>query len=314
MLFSTLVFVIKNRKKMMHNKHISLLYRMKPIFAGYPIAIAGLVGFIFFILVALLAPWISPQNPYDLMVLDIMDGLLPPLSKLGNGTTAWLGTDALGRDILSSVMYGLRISLFVAFVAVTIGTIIGVILGLLAAINGGWIETVIMRAVDLKVSFPGILLALMLLAIFGTGVDKIIYALIIGVWASKARLTRSSALSEMQKEYIDAARLSGIPNWRIMLRFLLPNSIAPVLVVVPMALSGAIGAEATLSFLGVGVPITEPSLGLLISNGNDYLLSGKWWISIIPGLVLVSLVLCINVVADRIREHNNPYLKFQNKA
>jgi len=287
---------------------------MKPIFAGHPIAIAGLVGFIFFILVALLAPWISPQNPYDLMVLDIMDGLLPPLSKLGNGTTAWLGTDALGRDILSSVMYGLRISLFVAFVAVTIGTIIGVILGLLAAINGGWVETIIMRAVDLKVSFPGILLALMLLAIFGTGVDKIIYALIIGVWASKARLTRSSALSEMQKEYIDAARLSGIPNWRIMLRFLLPNSIAPVLVVVPMALSGAIGAEATLSFLGVGVPITEPSLGLLISNGNDYLLSGKWWISIIPGLVLVSLVLCINVVADRIREHNNPYLKFQDKV
>ena len=286
---------------------------MKPIFAGHPIAIAGLVGFIFFILVALLAPWISPQNPYDLMVLDIMDGLLPPLSKLGNGTTAWLGTDALGRDILSSVMYGLRISLFVAFVAVTIGTIIGVILGLLAAINGGWVETIIMRAVDLKVSFPGILLALMLLAIFGTGVDKIFYALIIGVWASKARLTRSSALSEMQKEYIDAARLSGIPNWRIMLRFLLPNSIAPVLVVVPMALSGAIGAEATLSFLGVGVPITEPSLGLLISNGNDYLLSGKWWISIIPGLVLVSLVLCINVVADRIREHNNPYLKFQDK-
>ena len=286
---------------------------MKPIFAGHPIAIVGLVGFIFFILVALLAPWISPQNPYDLMVLDIMDGLLPPLSKLGNGTTAWLGTDALGRDILSSVMYGLRISLFVAFVAVTIGTIIGVILGLLAAINGGWVETIIMRAVDLKVSFPGILLALMLLAIFGTGVDKIIYALIIGVWASKARLTRSSALSEMQKEYIDAARLSGIPNWRIMLRFLLPNSIAPVLVVVPMALSGAIGAEATLSFLGVGVPITEPSLGLLISNGNDYLLSGKWWISIIPGLVLVSLVLCINVVADRIREHNNPYLKFQDK-
>ena len=287
---------------------------MKPIFVGHPIAIAGLVGFIFYILVALLAPWISPQNPYDLKILDIMDGLLPPLSKLGNGTTAWLGTDALGRDILSSVMYGLRISLFVAFVAVTIGTIIGVILGLLAAINGGWIETVIMRAVDLKVSFPGILLALMLLAIFGTGVDKIIYALIIGVWASKARLTRSSALSEMQKEYIDAARLSGIPNWRIMLRFLLPNSIAPVLVVVPMALSGAIGAEATLSFLGVGVPITEPSLGLLISNGNDYLLSGKWWISIIPGLVLVSLVLCINVVADRIREHNNPYLKFQDKV
>ena len=147
------------------------------------------------------------------------------------------------------------------------------------------------------------------MAIFGTGIDKIIYALIIGVWASKARLTRSTALSEMQKEYIAAARLSGLGNWRIMLRFLLPNSIAPVMVMVPMSLSGAVGAEATLSFLGVGVPITEPSLGLLISNGNDYLLSGKWWISIIPGVVLVMLVLCINVVADRIRESTNPYLK-----
>ena len=291
----------------------SLFYNIKPIFSGHYIAIAGLIGFLFFLFIALLAPWIAPQNPYDLMVLDIMDGLLPPLSKLGNGTTAWLGTDALGRDILSAVMYGLRLSLFVAFVAVTVGTSIGVLLGLVAAIKGGWVETIIMRAVDLKVSFPGILLALMLLAIFGTGVDKIIYALIIGVWASKARLTRSAALSEMQKEYIDAARISGIPNWRIMLRFLLPNSIAPVLVVVPMALSGAIGAEATLSFLGVGVPITEPSLGLLIANGNDYILSGKWWISIIPGLVLVSLVLCINVVADRIREYNNPYLKSQDQ-
>jgi len=292
----------------------SLLYKIIPIFSGHYIAIAGLIGFLFFVLIAFLAPWIAPQNPYDLMVLDIMDGLLPPLSKLSNGTTAWLGTDALGRDILSAVMYGLRLSLFVAFVSVTIGTSIGVLLGLLAAIKGGWVETIIMRAVDLKVSFPGILLALMMLAIFGTGVDKIIYALIIGVWASKARLTRSSALSEMQKEYIDAARISGIPNWRIMLRFLLPNSIAPVLVVTPMALSGAIGAEATLSFLGVGVPITEPSLGLLIANGNDYILSGKWWISIIPGLVLVSLVLCINVVADRIREYNNPYLKSQDQS
>ncbi len=295
--------------KTLKNIFNSLLYKIRPIFSGHYIAIAGLIGFSFFLLVAIFAPWIAPQNPYDLMVLDIMDGLLPPLSKLGNGTTAWLGTDALGRDILSAVMYGLRLSLFVAFVAVSIGTTIGVILGLLAAVKGGWVETIIMRAVDLKVSFPGILLALMMLAIFGTGVDKIIYALIIGVWASKARLTRSQALSEMQKEYIDAARISGIPNWRIMMRFLLPNSIAPVLVVVPMALSGAIGAEATLSFLGVGVPITEPSLGLLIANGNDYILSGKWWISIIPGVVLVSLVLCINVVADRIREYNNPYLK-----
>ena len=296
-----------------YNKKLATLnLQTKSIFSGHPIAIAGLIGFVIFVLIALLAPWIAPQNPYDLKVLDIMDGLLPPLSKLGNGTTSWLGTDAVGRDILSAVMYGLRLSLFVAFVATTVGFLIGVFLGLLAAVKGGWVESVIMRAVDLKVSFPGILLALMMLAIFGTGVDKIIYALIIGVWASKARLTRSSALSEMQKEYIDAARISAIPNWRIMLKFLLPNSIAPVLVMVPMSLSGCIGAEATLSFLGVGVPITEPSLGLLIANGNDYLLSGKWWISLFPGLVLVSLVLCINVVADRIREHNNPFLKSMN--
>ena len=279
------------------------------VFGNHPIALVGLRGFLGFVLIAIFAPMLAPQNPYDLTTLDIMDGLLPPLAKMGNGITCWLGTDAVGRDVLSAVMYGLRISLFVAFTAVTVGTIIGVVLGLLAAKQGGWVETVIMRAVDLKVSFPGILLALMMLAIFGTGIDKIIYALIIGVWASKARLTRSTALSEMQKEYIAAARLSGLGNWRIMLRFLLPNSIAPVMVMVPMSLSGAVGAEATLSFLGVGVPITEPSLGLLISNGNDYLLSGKWWISIIPGVVLVMLVLCINVVADRIRESTNPYME-----
>ena len=279
------------------------------VFGDHPLALFGLMGFLGFVVVAIFAPLLAPQNPYDLTGLDIMDGLLPPMSMMGNGVTSWLGTDAVGRDVLSAVMYGLRISLFVAFVAVTAGTIIGVTLGLVAAKQGGWVETLIMRAVDLKVSFPGILLALMMLAIFGTGIDKIIYALIIGVWASKARLTRSTAMSEMQKEYIAAAHLSGLGNWRIMLRFLLPNSIAPVLVMVPMSLSGAVGAEATLSFLGVGVPITEPSLGLLIANGNDYLLSGKWWISIIPGVVLVMLVLCINVVADRIREFSNPYVQ-----
>jgi len=279
------------------------------VFGNHKLALSGLVGFLGFVFVAIFAPLFVTQNPYDLANLNIMDGLLPPMSIMGNGMTSWLGTDALGRDVLSTVVYGLRISLFVAFVAVIVGTTIGVLFGLIAAKQGGWIESIIMRTVDLKVSFPGILLALMMLAIFGTGIDKIIYALIIGIWASKARLTRASALSEMEKEYIAAARLSGLGNWRIMLRFLLPNSIAPVLVMIPMSLSGAIGAEATLSFLGVGVPITEPSLGLLIANGNDYLLSGKWWISIFPGVVLVILVLCINVVADRIREFSNPYLQ-----
>ena len=279
------------------------------VFRGHPMALAGLIGVAIFILLAIFAPVITPQDPYDQAKLDILDGLLPPGSTLFDGTYSVLGTDALGRDILSAVIYGLRISLFVAFTAVIVGSTIGVLLGLVAAYYRGWIETVIMRAVDLKISFPGILLALMLLALFGTGVDKVIYALIIGAWASKARLVRAVALAEMKKEYIDAARIAGMSGFRIMTRFLLPNSISPVLVVLPMSISGAIGAEATLSFLGVGVPITEPSLGLLIANGNDYLLSGKWWISVFPGLVLVGMVLCINVIADRLRDHANPFLK-----
>jgi len=287
----------------------TLRRRFVAVFHGHPLALLGLIGVIIFILLAIFAPVIAPQNPYDQAKLDILDGLLPPGSTLYDGTYSIMGTDALGRDILSAVLYGLRISLFVAFMAVTIGSTIGVFLGLVAAYKRGWIETIIMRAVDLKISFPGILLALMLLALFGTGVDKVIYALIIGTWASKARLVRAVALAEMKKEYIDAARIAGLSGLRIMLRFLLPNSISPVLVVLPMSISGAIGAEATLSFLGVGVPITEPSLGLLIANGNDYLLSGKWWISIFPGLVLVGMVLCINVVADRLRDHANPYLQ-----
>ena len=283
--------------------------QFRAVFRGHPMALAGLIGVITFILLAIFAPLIAPQDPYDQAKLDILDGLMAPGSTLFDGTYSVMGTDALGRDILSAVRYGLRISLFVAFTAVIVGSTIGVLLGLVAAYYRGWIETVIMRAVDLKISFPGILLALMLLALFGTGVDKVIYALIIGAWASKARLVRAVALSEMKKEYIDAARIAGLSSFRIMTRFLLPNSISPVLVVLPMSISGAIGAEATLSFLGVGVPITEPSLGLLIANGNDYLLSGKWWISIFPGLVLVGMVLCINVVADRLRDHANPFLK-----
>lgn len=295
-------------KNNIKNEDKTIFRQMYAPFKGHPLALFGLIGITTFILIAIFAPFIAPQDPYDQMGLDILDGLMPPMSKLDNGIFSIMGTDAVGRDILSAVIYGMRISLFVALVAVSVGTVIGVLLGLLAATKGGWVETVIMRAIDLKISFPAILLALMLLAIFGTGIDKIIYALIIGIWAAKARLVRSVALSEMKKEYIDAARLSGLSDFKIMIKYLLPNSISPVLVIIPMAISGAITTEATLSFLGVGVPITEPSLGLLIANGNDYLLSGKWWISIFPGVVLVSMVLCINIVADRIREYNNPYL------
>ena len=279
------------------------------IFLADIASLLGLLGLIFFVAVAVLAPWIAPQNPYDLMVIDIMDGQLAPWSELGSGMTAVLGTDEQGRDMLSAIMYGLRISLFVACISTLIGTLIGVFLGLLAALQRGWLDSLIMRLVDVKMSFPGILLALMLLAMLGQGVEKVILALVVGIWASKARITRSAALAEIEKEYIKAAQLAGLNKFQIMIRYLLPNSIAPILVMLPMIFSGAVAAEATLSFLGVGVPVTEPSLGMLIANGYDFLLAGYWWISIVPGLVLVLLILCVNVVSDRIREYANPILR-----
>lgn len=285
------------------------LRRAAAIFRGHPAGLLGLAGITFFVVLALIGPWIVPQNPYDQMQLNVLDGLQPPMSRLFDGRLSIMGTDAVGRDILSAVIFGLRTSLLVALTAVAIGTTIGVLLGLVAALRGGWVDAVIMRAVDLKASFPGILLALMLLAFFGTGVGKVIIALIIGIWASKARLVRAAALAELGKDYIQAARVAGIGDLKLMGRFLLPNSIAPVLVLLPMSIAGAIAAEATLSFLGIGVPVTEPSLGLLIANGNDYILSGRWWISIFPGVVLMMMVLCINVVADRLRDHTNPYLR-----
>lgn len=297
---------------MSHSEPVSGSSRFEPLlepFRHYPAAIAGLVGIFIFGLAALFAPWIAPQNPFDQAHLDIMDGLLPPMSTLMDGTISLLGTDAVGRDIFSAVLYGMRTSLLVALIAVSIGVAVGVVLGLVAVMRGGWVDAIIMRAVDLTVSFPGVLLALMLLAVFGSGVDKVILALAIGIWAQNARMVRAVGLSEMKKDYIAAARIGGLGTLRIMFHFLLPNAISPVLVIMPMAISGAIVAEATLSFLGVGVPITEPSLGLLISNGNDYLLSGRWWISVVPGVVLVLMVLCINVVADRLRDNANPYLQ-----
>lgn len=294
---------------MLARSEMNRFQRITAIFRGHVAGMLGLVGIAAFVMVALIGPWIAPQNPFDQMQLNVLDGLQPPMSRLFDGRLSVMGTDAVGRDILSAVIFGLRTSILVAVAAVAIGTAIGVLLGLVAALRGGWVDAVIMRAVDLKASFPGILLALMLLAFFGTGVGKVIVALIIGIWASKARLVRAAALAELGKDYVQAARVAGIGDLRLMGRFLLPNSIAPVLVLLPMSISGAIAAEATLSFLGVGVPVTEPSLGLLIANGNDYILSGKWWISIFPGVVLMLMVLCINVVADRVRDHTNPFLK-----
>ena len=275
-----------------------------------PVAVIGLVMFIIVALIALAAPWIAPQNPYDLAQLDIMDSGLPPGStNFAGDVTYWLGTDTQGRDMLSAIIYGLRISLVVALTSLALAITIGTVLGVTAAYFGGRIDSLIMRIVDLQLSFPAILIALILLALLGRGVDKVIIALVLVQWAYYARTVRSSAIVERRKDYIDAARCLGLSNPRIMFRHLLPNCVPPLIVVATVQIAQAIALEATLSFLGVGVPITEPSLGLLIANGYDYLLSGRYWISLFPGIALVITIIAINLVGDRLRDVLNPRLQ-----
>jgi peptide/nickel transport system permease protein len=278
-------------------------------FAESRLALAGLALLACIATVALLAPLVSPQNPYDLAQLDVLDSKLAPGSQSPLGKTYWLGTDDQGRDMLSGIFYGLRISLMVGVSSTVIALALGLAFGLVAAYAGGWIDTVIMRVVDIQLSFPAILIALVLLAVLGQGVGKIIFALITVQWAYYARTVRSAALVERQKEYIEAARVLALPPSRILLRHLLPNCIPPLIVVATVQVAHAITLEATLSFLGLGLPITEPSLGLLIANGFQYLMSGKYWISFYPGLALVLTIVAINLVADQLRDVLNPRLK-----
>ena len=261
------------------------------------------------VILATFAPEISPQNPYDLAQLDIMDGRLPPGSTTYDGAMTYhLGTDEQGRDIFSGILYGLRVSLMVAIAATAAAMAIGVVVGVYAAWAGGRVETVLMRLVDLQLSFPSILVALMLMAAFGRGLDKVIIALIVVQWAYYARTVRS-ALSETRKEYIDAARGLGLSARRIVFRHLLPNCIPPLVVISTVQVANTIVLESSLSFLGVGVPITRPSLGLLIANGYDYMLSGQYWMSMYPGVALLAIVASINLVGDRLRDALNPRLR-----
>jgi peptide/nickel transport system permease protein len=278
-------------------------------FAESRLALFGLALLVCIATVALLAPLVSPQDPYDLAQLDIMDSKLAPGEQSPLGRTYWLGTDDQGRDMVSGIFYGLRISLLVGVSSTVIALALGLLLGLIAAYAGGWIDTVIMRVVDIQLSFPAILIALVLLAVLGQGVGKIIFALITVQWAYYARTVRSAALVERQKEYIEAARVLALPPGRILIRHLLPNCIPPLIVVATVQVAHAITLEATLSFLGLGLPITEPSLGLLIANGFQYLMSGKYWISFYPGLALVLTIVAINLVADQLRDVLNPRLK-----
>ena len=278
-------------------------------FAESRLALFGLAVFILIAMMAILAPWIAPQNPYDLAQLDIMDGWMEPGMVGGAGFTYWLGTDDQGRDMLSGIMYGLRISLLVGAGSAVIACIVGASLGMLAAYAGGRTYSAIMRLVDLQLSFPAILAALMILAFLGKGILNVVIAIVIVEWAYYARTVRGTALVERRREYIEAARCLALPTRRIIFRHLLPNCLPPLIVVGTMQVARAIALEATLSFLGFGVPITEPSLGLLIANGYEYMLSGKYWISFYPGVALLITIVSINLVGDQLRDVLNPRLK-----
>lgn len=278
-------------------------------FAESKLALVGLALLALVVVIAIAAPFIAPQNPYDLAQLDIMDGKLAPGEQSMAGKTFILGTDDQGRDMLSGIFYGLRISLGVGVLSTVFALSIGLVFGMLAAYFGGWVDTLIMRIVDIQLSFPAILIALILLAVFGQGVDKVIIALITVQWAYYARTVRASALVERQKEYVEAATVLALSKPRIVFRHMLPNCLPPLIVVATVQVAHAISLEATLSFLGLGMPITEPSLGLLISNGFTYLMSGKYWISFYPGLALLVTIMSINLVADQLRDIMNPRLK-----
>ena len=274
-----------------------------------PVAVVGLIVLVAIFLVALLAPWISPQNPYDLGQIDVMDARLAPGETDFTGEKVYmLGTDDQGRDMVSAIFYGLRISLTVGVISGLIALSIGAAIGLFAAFYGGRIDAFIMRIVDLQLSFPAILIALMLLSALGRGVDKTMIALVAVQWAYYARTVRASALVERQKEYISAATCLGLGRARIIFRHMLPNVVAPLIVVGAVQTASAISLEATLSFLGIGLPVTEPSLGLLIANGFEYMLTGKYWISVFPGLALLVTIVSINLVGDQLRDVLNPRL------
>lgn len=276
--------------------------------AASPKAVVGAILCAVFLFAALVGPYLVPQNPYDLMTLNILDAKLEPGSVGFEGATYWLGSDGQGRDMLSAMVFGLRTSLGVGLVSGIVAMLIGTVLGLIAAYVGGRTDTLIMRLVDLMLGFPTILVALMLLALLGQGMWKVILALILVQWARFARAVRGAALVERNKDYIEAAETLGLSTPRILLGHLLPNCLPPLIVIGTLQVAHAISAEATLSFLGIGLPITEPSLGLLIANGYDVLMSGEYWMSVYPGLVLMSLVFAINLVGDRLREVLNPRL------
>jgi peptide/nickel transport system permease protein len=270
--------------------------------------IAGVSGFVFvaFLVLAIAAPAIAPQNPYDLSSLNLADARLPPGSQGGLGDFYLLGTDAQGRDLLSAILYGLRISLTVALVTACISMLIGTALGLFAGYYGRALDAIIMRVVDLQLAIPSILIALILLAVLGRGPEKIVFALVAVQWVYFARTIRGSTLVEREKDYVLAFRVQGFSGFRIVFFHILPNVLPAVSAVATVSVAGAVALESTLSFLGVAMPITEPSLGLLVANGMSRILNGEYWISVFPGLALLIVVLALNVLTDELQDALNP--------
>jgi peptide/nickel transport system permease protein len=287
-------------------------------FRSSPVAIGAAVVALVCIVSALFAPWLAPHNPFDLATLELSDARLPPAWEDGGERKYLLGTDDQGRDILSAIMYGARISMLVGLAAVVISVIVGVGLGLLSGFVGGTLDAFIMRVCDVMLSFPSILIALLIdgvgRAMFPNAHDTLAFAVLVLAialpgWVQYARTVRGSTLVERNKEYVQAARVTGVPPLRIMRKHVLPNVMGPVLVLATIQVAQAILIEATLSFLGVGVPPTQPSLGTLIRIGNDFLFSGEWWITIFPGLMLVLIALSVNLLGDWLRDALNPRLQ-----
>jgi len=283
-----------------------------------PIAVGSAILSLVLIIGAVFAPYISPFNPFDLASLDLMDSNLPPTWQEGGDPRYWLGTDDQGRDILSAVLYGSRISLLVGFASVAVSLVVGVGLGLVSGYLGGRVDAIIMRIADVQLSFPAILIALLVDGVVRNIMPKevheelalyvIIFAIAISGWVQYARTVRSSVMAEKVKEYVQAGQVIGLGSWAIMWRHILPNILGPVFVIATLHLALAIITEATLSFLGVGLPPTTPSLGTLIRIGNEYLFSGEWWITIFPGAALVLIALSVNLFGDWLRDAINPKL------
>lgn len=278
-------------------------------FAEDKASVVAVTVLVLIVLLALLAPLITPQDPHDLAKLVLMDARRPPGYVGSNGFTHWLGTDGQGRDLYSAILYGLRISLQVGLMAGAIAFTLGASLGTLAGFAGGRTETLIMRIIDLQLSFPAILLALVLAALLGQGKWPLIAALVTAQYAYFARTAHGAATAERSKDYVDAALSTPLSSARVAFRHVLPNCMPPLIVVATVQVANSIALEATLSFLGLGMPVSEPSLGMLIANGFQYMLSGRYWISIYPGVALIVLIVAINLVGDQIRDQLNPRLK-----